>query len=98
MAAAAIVLHFGNGRTILQEKAQDTAAKLSEVRRALHQQGISSCQSNSLYTVIKHSGVAVTGKHAQELPAVCLGLAGALRSLAFMSNTLFQPSSTHALK
>lgn len=33
MAAAAIVLPLGNGRAILQEKAQDTAAKLSKVKR-----------------------------------------------------------------
>lgn len=42
--------------------------------------------------------MAVTGKSAQYLPAVCLVLAGAVKSLAFTSNTLFQPSHTHPNK
>lgn len=77
------------GHTV--RKVQGTAAELSEVKSALHQQGISSCY-NSLHTVIKHAGMAVTGKTARYLPAVCLVLASAVKSLAFTSNTLFHPS------
>ena len=39
--------------------------------------------------------MAVTGKSAQYLPAVCLVLASAVKSFAFTSNVLFQPSHTH---
>lgn len=70
---------------------EGSVAEPSEVKSALHQQGISSCY-NSLHTVIKHTGVAVTGKTARYLPAVCLVLASAVKSLAFRSNALFHPS------
>lgn len=72
-------------------EARGTETKLPEDRSVPHHQGISYCWNNSLYAVIKHRGMAGTGRSARCLPAVCLVFARAVKSLGFTSNTLFQP-------
>lgn len=88
MATAAVPLRFRDCGAILWGRLSGRAVWSQECTAPT---GISSCY-NSLHTVIKHTGVAVTGKTARYLPAVCLVLASAVKSLAFKSNTLFHLS------